>query len=174
MGSSGSFSANVSVNFSIAKEEPNNVATCEAFLANNEITICKEIPDLTSIEEVHTKLTEHSEYEFNYVDLHDVGCEVYNLEDIEDYSSEDITLHLTRKAGILDLLNVDLDLLVKHKIHSYNENQTTEIQILYAYDSIYYENDNRTVESIPITPSLLELLTLPKAELILTADGWAE
>ena len=172
MGSCGSYSASLSINYSIKTTTPNTVEQCSDYLQSRKSPLYL-ISTQKPTEELIQSLLDSK---INFLLDYDDGFETWQFDDdplngLTQYSSIDkycLYIAVTPEQ----LINCDLSLLPKDKYYSIiNSDFTVDEPILNVSESIYCENDNSSSDSIQITPTLLAKLSRPNAKLVLTGNG---
>jgi len=173
MGSSASFNADVSIEYKVKTKRINELSECEEFLKKNPTSFYKET-DIVN-ESVIRKLYE-DKIDFvidgEYESIEAKNCTLEEtLEDYDDQcESYWKSIKIYRKATAEELLYVDLSLIKKYNTYSITEDYLVTVDILNTSSDIYYEADNSTGDWCYVE-KYKELLSLPKAKIILRADG---
>jgi hypothetical protein len=177
MGSCGSFTAKVSVSFSIKKKEKNTEEDILHFMKYNKITFshaikCDEDSLVKALEEGTQVIIWYEDWEswdsreFNSTDYTREVLDVLE----EYYDSDKYTAETSRLVTSKDLEYINLKLLEEKSITSIDATGRSEQDILDCSGDIYCENDNSEEDSCTVK-KYEDLLSLPEAELILNADG---
>lgn len=172
MGSCGSYSASLSINYSIKTTTPNTVEQCSEYLKSRKSPLY-----LTSTEQPTKKLIQSLlDSNMNFLLDYDNGSEIWEpnddpIEGLEEYSNSDnycVHIEITPEQ----LIKCDLSLIPNDRYRDIiNSDFTMDDSLLDISESIYWENDNSSYDSIDITPALLKKLARPNAKLVLSGDG---
>lgn len=172
MGSCGSYSASLSINYSIKTSTPNTVEQCSDYLKSRKYPLYLTSSKKPTEEFIQSLLDYNTHFLLDYND----GAEIWQanedpLNGFTEYSDTDkYCLHIAITPE--QLLNCDLSLLPKDSYYSIvNSDFTVDDPILDISESIYWENDNSCSDSINITSALLAKLSRPNARLVLSGDG---
>lgn len=170
MGSSGSYSASLSINYSIKSSNPNTVEQCSDYLKSRTsplYIVSSETPTETLIQSL---LDSNTDFILDYAN----GCDSWHpdedpIEGLDEYEdSENYCLYIAVTAE--QLINCDLSLIpTKRTIIS--SDYTIDYGLLDISESIYGERDNASENSTCVTSSLLSILSRPNAKLVLTGTG---
>lgn len=174
MGSCGSYSASLSINYSIKTSTPNTVEQCSDYLKSRKSPLYLTSTQKPTEELIQSLLDSNTHFLLDYDD----GAETWNsdggddpLNGFTEYSDTDkYCLHIAITPE--QLINCDLSLLPKDSYYSIvNSDFTVDDPILNVSEDIYWENDNSCSDSIKITPTLLAKLSRPNARLVLSGNG---
>lgn len=171
MGSSGSYSANVTVSFSYAQKEKNEDIDLLNKLVNSnkytkEIILKREnIQDSFGIRIIHVETEERSFKSNEYKTLDDF------LEAIEDIEDEDpLSIFILKRVEIEDLEYINLNITEKYRIYKLTEDCIHSKQILSCGESLYCDCSNESKDEKEVS-QIMELLSLPKSKLVLFGSG---
>lgn len=172
MGSCGSYSASLSINYSIKTTTPNTVEQCSEYLKSRKSPLYLTSTEKPTEKLIQSLLDSGTDFLLDYNN----GSEVWKPDEdpingLEEYDdSDNYCVHIAITPE--QLTNCDLSLIPNDRYRDIiNNNFTIDDHLLDISESIYWENDNSSSNSIIVTPALLKKLARPKAKLVLSGDG---
>ena len=175
MGSCGSYSASLSINYSIKTTTPNTVEQCSNYLQSRKSPLCITSTQKPTEELIQSLLDSSTYFLLDY----DNGAETWEPDDdpLNGFTEyRDIYKYCLHIAITPEqLVNCDLSLIPNDKYRNIiNSDFTIDDPILDVGEYIYWENDNSCSDSIKVTPALLAKLSRPNAKLVLSGNGSGE
>ena len=172
MGSCGSYSASLSINYSIKTTTPNTVEQCSDYLKSRKSPLYLTSTQKPTEELIQSLLDSGTHFLLDYDD----GAETWNFDDdplngfTEYRDTYKYCLHIAITPE--QLVNCDLSLLPEDRYYNIiNSDFTVDDPLLNVSESIYWENDNSCSDSAKVTPALLAKLSRPNARLVLSGNG---
>lgn len=172
MGSCGSYSASLSINYSIKTTTPNTVEQCADYLKARTSPLYLVSTETPTEELIQSLLNSNTDFILDY----DNGSETWRpdedpIDGLDEYSDIDnysLCIAITPEQ----LKYCDLSLIPNGTYYDViNSDFTYDDDLLSVSESIYWENDNSSGDYTYVTPALLTKLSRPNAKLVLTGDG---
>lgn len=174
MGSCGSYSASLSINYSIQTSTPNTVEQCSDYLNS------RKSPLYIVSSETPTEATIQALLDSNITFILDYNSSEWWHND-DDPINGFTEYRNTDKYSLLiavtpeQLINCDLSLIPQDRYYSViNSDYTIDDDLLDISKYIYWENDNSSYSFTEVTPELLAKLSRSNAKLVLSGDGNGE
>lgn len=175
MGSCGSYSASLSINYSIKTTATNTIEQCSNYLQSRKSPLCLTSTQEPTEELIQSLLDSGTYFLLNYDDY----AETWEPDDdplngFTEYEDTDkYCLHIAVTPE--QLVNCDLSIIPNDKYRNIiNSDFTVDDPILDVAEDIYWENDNSCIDFIKVTPTLIAKLSRPKAKLVLIGNGSGE
>lgn len=175
MGSSGSYSASAHIRVPLTQAHSNSADEIDEFLTSHP-----KLKTIVNLEPTESNILNTPVIDSRYeLTLHWKDWDSWStphfpistlLEELENYSDDDLTLIYSRPTVPSDLLNYNLLLFNQfnlHEVRPFYEHYLTSVG-----QDIYYDESNEDESNHILKPNELELLTLPRASLVLYGSGY--